>query len=66
MMDKPNLPFDSGDIQRYRYECSVCGYHDDIEDVVVDAYFYSQGCSLGEYPEFTCPKCHNKMKYVGS
>lgn len=63
---KDKLPFDSGDIQRYRYKCLSCGYEDNIEDVVVDAYFFSQGCKTGEYPKFTCPKCQDTMKYVGT
>jgi len=62
-MDKPEkkkeLPFGPTRVQRYSYECSSCGYHDDIEDIVVDAYFFSQGCKTGGYPKFTCPKCHN-------
>jgi DNA-directed RNA polymerase subunit M/transcription elongation factor TFIIS len=70
MTDKPEkkkeLPFGPTHIERYPYECPSCGYHDDIEDIVVDAYFFSQGCKKGEYPKFTCPKCHNTMKYVGS
>lgn len=63
---KDELPFESSNIQRYKYECPSCGYEDNIEDVVVDAYFFSQGCKTGEYPKFTCPKCQDTMKYVGS
>lgn len=70
MVDKPEkkkeLPFGPTHIQRYSYECASCGYHDDIEDIVVDAYFFSRGCKTGEYPKFTCPKSHNTMKYVAS
>jgi len=67
-MDRPEknkeLSFGPTHIQRYRWPS--CSYHDDIEDIVVDAYFFSQGCKTGEYPEFTCPKCNNTMKYVSS
>lgn len=69
-MDKPrdrkDLPFNPTSVQEYRYKCSSCGYQEDIEDVVVDAYFFSQGCKKGEYPKFTCPKCNNTMKHAGS
>ena len=30
-------------LNRNIHECPSCGYHDDIEDIVVDAYFFSQG-----------------------
>ena len=63
---KDNLLFEPSNIQRYEYKCPSCGYHDDIEDIVVDAYFFSQGCKTGEYPKFTCPKCQDTMMYVGS
>ena len=70
MTDKPEkmaeLPFGPTHVKKYSYECVSCGHHDDIEDIVVDAFFSSQGCKRGEYPQFTCPKCHNRMEYVGS
>ncbi len=69
-MDKPEkkkeLPFGPTHIQRYSYECPSCSYHDDIEDIVVGAYCFSQGCKTGEYSKFTRPRCHNTMKYVSS
>ena len=69
MMDKidkmKGSPFDSGEIQRYSYKCSSCDYKEDIEDIIVDAFFYSQACKVGVYPEFTCPECNKKMKYIG-
>jgi len=51
--------------QWYNYKCVSCNYETEIEDIVVDAYFYSQGCKKGVYPTFTCPECNNRMKYVG-
>jgi C4-type Zn-finger protein len=63
---KKDLPFGPTNIQKYDYKCSSCGYHDEIEDIVVDAYFFSQGCKRGEYPKLTCPNCHKTMKYAVS
>jgi len=36
--------------QMYPYECEACGHHDEVEDVVVDAFFFSQNCKKGRYP----------------
>jgi predicted nucleic acid-binding Zn ribbon protein len=47
----------------YRYECESCGYHDEVEDVVVDAFFFSQNCKRGTYPAITCPECNGTMKH---
>ena len=60
-----DLPF-GGRTQWYKYECERCGNREDVEDVVVDAYFYSKGCKVGEYPELTCPECNGSMKCIGS
>ena len=59
----PALKFNSPS-QWYNYRCVSCNYETQIEDVVVDAYFYSQGCKKGVYPTFTCPECNKRMKYV--
>ena len=58
--------FNSSNIQWYKYKCPSCGAGQDVEDVVVDAYFYSKGCKKGEYPKLTCPKCHDGMECIGS
>ena len=50
--------------QWYNYKCVSCSHETEIEDIVVDAYFYSQACKKGVYPTFTCPKCNKRMKYV--
>lgn len=50
----------------YHYECKACGYRDDVEDVVVDAFFFSQNCKVGRYPTITCPECNSMMKHKGS
>lgn len=62
--DHVSSEFDSPS-QWYNYKCVSCKYETEIEDIVVDAYFYSQGCKTGQYPKFTCPKCHNTMNHVG-
>ena len=49
--------------QMYPYECEACGYHDDVEDVVVDAFFFSQNCKKGRLPTLTCPECNGTMKH---
>jgi predicted nucleic acid-binding Zn ribbon protein len=49
--------------QMYRYECESCGYSDEVENVVVDAFFFSQNCRRGQYPTITCPECNGTMKY---
>ena len=61
-----DLPFGPSQGQIYSYECGSCGYQDEVEDVVVDAYFFSQNCKRGERPTFTCPECHSTMKYMDS
>ena len=50
----------------YHYECKACGHHDDVEDVVVDAFFFSQNCKQGKFPTITCPECNGTMKCKGS
>jgi len=50
----------------YSYECEACGYHDEVEDVVVDAFFFSQNCKKGRLPTLTCPECNGTMEYKGS
>ncbi len=58
--------FNSGTTQWYKYKCERCGNREEVEDIVVDAYFYSKGCKVGEYPELTCPKCNFRMKCIDS
>ena len=50
----------------YRYECEACRYHDEVEDVVVDAFFFSQNCKRGKFPTLTCPECNGTMKHKDS
>lgn len=54
-----------GSSQWYNYKCDSCNYETQVEDIVVDAYFYSQGCKKGVYPTLTCPKCNERMKCLG-
>ena len=54
-----------GPSQWYNYKCVSCNYETQVEDIVVDAYFYSQGCEKGVYPTLTCPKCNERMKCLG-
>jgi uncharacterized Zn finger protein len=49
--------------QMYPYKCDVCGYQTEVEDVVVDAFFFSQNCKKGKYPTVTCPECNDIMKH---
>lgn len=51
--------------QMYPYECEACGHKDEVEDIVVDAYFFSQNCKKGKYPTLTCPECNGTMKHKG-
>ncbi|MBI5148343.1 hypothetical protein HZA33_01560 [Candidatus Pacearchaeota archaeon] len=60
---KQKLPFNTPS-QWYKYRCISCVYETQVEDIVVDAYFFSQGCKKGVYPTLTCPKCNEVMKYV--
>ena len=39
---------------------------DDVEDVVVDAFFFSQNCKRGKFPTLTCPECNGTMEHKGS
>jgi len=51
--------------QWYNYKCVSCNYKTEIEDLVVDAYFYSQGCEKRVYPTFICPpQSKKRMKYA--
>ena len=50
----------------YHYECKACGHCDDVEDVVVDAFFFSQNCKKGKFPSITCPECNGAMECKGS
>lgn len=50
----------------YCYECEACGYRDDVEDVVVDAFFFSQNCKKERFPTLTCPECNGTMEHKGS
>ena len=50
----------------YRYECEACGYHDEVEDVVVDAFFFSQNCKEERFPTLTCSECNGTMKHKNS
>ena len=35
-----------GPSQWYNYKCVSCNYETQVEDIVVDAYFYSQGSDI--------------------
>ncbi len=52
-------------IQKYSYRCRSCQFQYDIEDIVVDAYFFSQACKPGEMPTLTCLHCGGRMEYEG-
>lgn len=51
-----------GKSQWYQYKCVSCKNETEVEDIVFDAYFHSQGCKEGESPTLTCPGCNDRMK----
>lgn len=57
------LPFNTPS-QYYSYKCRLCSHETEIEDVVVDAFFFSQGCKTGEYPKFSCPNCNREQSMI--
>ena len=63
MKENQDLPFTSPS-QYYSYKCRLCSHETKIEDIVVDAYFFSQGCKVGEYPKFSCPNCNKEQSML--